>query len=151
MQTEETKFTLRLPTKLSQEVGIVSKLNLKSMNGTYLEMIQYAVAKKFGVSVSKKQHFLEQNLVADMRLQDEIVSIDAQKDQIQHEFAEKALILSGNFGIKLTKDKQLQYSIDLIDYLRKASEINPAHYDSYVKVIRKILTRAQFDSLKKLM
>lgn len=86
-----------------------------------------------------------------MQLQDNIAEFDASGDQIKYEFAKKALILSGNFGIKLTKEDHLRFSIDLIEFLKAAGEIDSDQYETYVKILRRILSPSQFNSLKKLM
>lgn len=148
---EKIRFTLRVPEDLYSEIGVVTKASPNSMNGVYIEMLQYALAKKFGATSTKKQHFLRQNMVLDMQSQDKIATSDAQIDQIKYEFTKKALILSGNFGIELEKEDRLRYSIDLAEYLRSAGEIDPERYGSYVKVIKKILSKSQFDNLKKLI
>lgn len=148
---EKIRFTLRVPEDLYSEIGVVTKASPNSMNGVYIEMLQYALAKKFGATSTKKQHFLRQNMILDMQSQDKIATFDAQIDQIKYEFTKKALILSGNFGIELEKEDRLRYSIDLAEYLRSAGEIDPERYESYVKVIKKILSKSQFDNLKKLI
>lgn len=147
----DTKLTIPVPESLKKEIWIVSKQNLSTLNATCREMLMFAIAKRFGTTATKKQHFLRQNLIANMQLQDNIAEFDASGDQIKYEFAKKALILSGNFGIKLTKEDHLRFSIDLIEFLKAAGEIDNDQYETYVKILRRILSPSQFNSLKKLM
>lgn len=149
--TNDVKLTIPVPESLKKEIWVVSKQNLSTLNTTCREMLMFAMAKKFGTTETKKHHFLRQNLIQSMQLQDNIAEFDASGDQIKYEFAKKALILSGNFGIKLTKDDHLRYSLDLVEFLKSAGEIDSDQYESYVKILKRILSPTQFNTLKKLM
>lgn len=127
---------------------IVTNSSPKSKNGILTEMIQYALAKNFGITETKKQHFLRQNMIVDMQSQDEIAVLNAQNDQIKYEFAKKALIFSGKYGITLQKENHVRYGKDLALYLKESSEIDPTQYENYVKIIKTILSKSQFDRLK---
>lgn len=147
----EERTSLRLSDEMKKEVWIVAKMNIKSLNETYKTMIQYALEMKFGTTSTKKQDFLRQNLVETMYSQDIIATKNAKKDPITFEFAKKALILSGKYGIEIPEIDILRYSSDIAKFLRESSEIDPEQYENNVNVIKKILTKKQFDSLKKLM